>query len=106
NLFHLRKTDLFATVMPSKIFESAGCWRPMIIGVGGFAEKLVLDAQAGIAMEPENAKELVGALVRLADDHALGARLGQNAHDYIAKIHNRNQQALDYLAVLRKAIKQ
>lgn len=104
NLIHLRKADLFATVMPSKIFESAGCARPMIIGVEGFAKKLVLDADAGVSIEPENANELVNALVRLADDLELCARLGRNAHDHIAKLHNRDQQALDYLAVLQKVI--
>ena len=32
NLVHLKKSDLFETVMPSKIFESAGCARPMLRG--------------------------------------------------------------------------
>ncbi len=102
NLIHLKKTDLFTTVIPSKIFESAGCARPMIIGVDGFAKKLVLDAKAGISMEPENAEDLVDALVKLANDVALGRHLGQNAYRHIAKAHNRDQQAKDYLSILKR----
>lgn len=100
NLVHLKKTDLFTTVMPSKIFESAGCARPMIIGVDGFAKKFVLDAEAGLPMEPENADELVSLLKKLAADPPLCDLLGKNGFDHICKKYNRDQQAKDYLEVL------
>ncbi len=54
SLVHLRKTALFTTVMPSKVFESAGCKRPLIMGVDGFAKRLVLDAEAGLDMTPSS----------------------------------------------------
>lgn len=102
NLVHLKKTDLFTTVMPSKIFESAGCARPMIIGVDGFAKKFVLDAEAGFPMEPENAGELVEILKKMVDDKALCDRLGMNAFQNISTKYNRDQQAKDYLEILEK----
>lgn len=105
NLVHLKKTDLFTTVMPSKIFESAGCARPVIMGVDGFAKKLVMDAQAGVDMEPENADSLVDCVTRLCNDASLCERLGRNAYDNIAKIHNRDQQAADYIDILEKVVK-
>ena len=105
NLVHLKKTDLFTTVMPSKIFESAGCKRPIIMGVDGFAKKLVLDAEAGLDMTPESADSLVDCVHRLAEDPALCARLGENAYNNIAKVHNRDQQAIDYLSVLTQTLK-
>ena len=100
NLVHLKKTDLFTTVMPSKIFESAGCARPILMGVDGFAKKLVMDAGAGIPMEPCNVSELVDGVKRFAADPELCKRLGQNAYDNIAKVHNRDRQAEDYLRLL------
>ena len=102
SLVHLKKTDLFTTVMPSKIFESAGCKRPIIMGVDGFAKKLVLDAEAGLDMTPESADSLVACVKRLAEDPALCARLGENAYNNIAKVHNRDQQAIEYLAILEE----
>ena len=100
NLVHLRKTDLFTTVMPSKIFESAGCRRPIIMGVDGFAKKLVMDAGAGLDMKPESAQSLVECVERLVADPALSARLGENAYRNIALVHNRDAQAKEYLEVL------
>jgi len=46
-LVHLTKTDLFLTVMPSKIFEAAGMARPIICGVAGYAAELVKKAGGG-----------------------------------------------------------
>ena len=105
SLVHLKKTDLFTTVMPSKIFESAGCKRPIIMGVDGFAKKLVMDAQAGLDMTPDSADSLIACVKKLVEDPALCRELGENAYDNIAKIHNRNQQAADYLSVLTQTLK-
>lgn len=105
NLVHLKKTELFTTVMPSKIFESAGCKRPIIMGVDGYAKKLVMDAKAGLDMVPENAGSLVECVNRLASDPALCATLGKNAYNNIAKIHNRDKQAEDYLQTLKGIVK-
>ena len=104
SLVHLKKTELFTTVMPSKIFESAGCKRPIIMGVDGFAKKLVLDAEAGLDMTPESAESLVECVKKLADDPALCCKLGENAYNNIAKVYNRDQQAEDYLKTLKEMI--
>lgn len=100
SLVHLKKTELFTTVMPSKIFESAGCKRPIIMGVDGFAKRLVMDAQAGLDMVPEDAASLADCVKRLVDDPELGRRLGENAYANIATVHNRDRQAADYLKIL------
>lgn len=100
NLVHLKKTDLFTTVMPSKIFESAGCARPVLMGVDGFAKKLVLDAEGGIPMEPENAEQLANGLETLADNPELCRRLGENAYHNIASKYDRDSQAQEYLKIL------
>ena len=102
SLVHLKKTELFTTVMPSKIFESAGCKRPIIMGVDGFAKKLVMDARAGLDMVPENAESLVSCVKQLVENPELCRKLGENAYDNIAKVHNRDQQAADYLMTLNQ----
>lgn len=106
NLVHLRKTELFETVMPSKIFESAGCARPIIMGVDGFAKKLVLDAEAGLDMCPEDADSLVACIRRLSVDPKLCHRLGLNGYERIAKVHNRDRQAADYLQILEGLLRE
>ncbi len=102
SLVHLKASELFTTVMPSKIFESAGCKRPIIMGVDGYAKKLVMDAGAGLDMKPESAESLVECVKKLVEDSELCKRLGENAYNNIAKVHNRDQQSSDYLGVLEE----
>lgn len=64
-LVHLRKTELFETVIPSKIFEMMAMGKPIIMGVRGEALKIVEEAGAGLAMEPENPASLLDCVERL-----------------------------------------
>lgn len=105
SLVHLKGSALFTTVMPSKIFESAGCRRPIIMGVDGFAKKLVMEAGAGVDMTPESADSLVACVKTLAGDPELCRRLGANAYNNIAKVHNRDRQAIDYMNILKGIVK-
>ena len=105
SLVHLKASGLFTTVMPSKIFESAGCKRPIIMGVDGYAKKLVMDAEAGLDMKPESAASLVECTEKLASDPELCKRLGENAYRNIAMVHNRDKQAEDYIQVLEEITK-
>ena len=104
SLVHLKKSELFTTVMPSKIFESAGCKRPIIMGVDGYAKKLVMDANAGLDMTPECATSLVECVKKLYDNPELCTKLGENAYENIAKVHNRDRQAEDYLEILKGVV--
>jgi len=102
SLVHLKKTDLFTTVMPSKIFEAFGMARPIIIGVPGEAVDLVERAGAGISIEPENAEQLVAAVEKLAGDPALCERLGRAGYAYGIRHHDRDNLADDYLQVISR----
>ena len=104
SLVHLIKTDLFKTVMPSKIFESAACKIPILIGVDGFAKQFVETANAGIYFEPENVEKLVNAVLKFYNDRNLIKELGENAYNNIALKYNRDNQATKYLEVMNSVI--
>jgi glycosyltransferase involved in cell wall biosynthesis len=70
SLIHLQKTELFTTVIPSKLFESMGMGLPVLHGVEGESARIVRDENAGIPFEPENADALVVALRRLKENPA------------------------------------
>ncbi|TVR96157.1 MAG: glycosyltransferase WbuB [Rhodospirillales bacterium] len=99
-LVHLRKCDLFTSVIPSKIFETMAMGRPIIMGVEGQARDVVLGAGAGLPMEPESAESLVAAVEALADNDALRARLGGAGRGFVARHYDRNVLARRYLDVL------
>jgi glycosyltransferase involved in cell wall biosynthesis len=104
-LVHLKKQDLFESVLPSKIFEAAGMKKPILLGVRGHAERLVRDANAGICIEPENEQELVDALIRLADDPGLCAQLGNSGHEYVLKHFDRDELSSRYLDLLKRTVR-
>jgi len=101
-LVHLKKRDLFTTVMPSKIFEAAAMAKPIILGVEGHAAALVQRAGCGICIEPENAEQLVAAVQRLADTPTLGAALGRAGREYFVRRFDRGALAAEYLELLRR----
>ena len=57
SLINLRKSPLFKTVIPSKIFENAGMGIPILLGVDGEARQIVESYGAGLAFEPENEED-------------------------------------------------
>ena len=99
-LVHLRKTPLFETVMPSKIFEAAGMRRPILNGVNGDARDLIEEAQAGLIFEPEDEDGLIEVVCRLADDRELAKKLGENGNRFVLKHFDRDQLAVDYVRIL------
>jgi glycosyltransferase involved in cell wall biosynthesis len=100
SLIHLRKADLFTTVIPSKIFETMAVGCPMIMGVEGESRDIVNQAQAAVEMEPESAVSLADALEKLADDSTFCKQLGDNGRRYVAQHYDRKKLADDYLKLL------
>jgi len=100
SFIHLRKNPLFETVIPSKIFESAGMKRPIIIGVKGEANELVQVSGGGVSIEPENENELVEKLLQMKDSSEERLAMGERGQAYIVKHFDRNILAKEYLAIL------
>ena len=67
SLINLKKSDLFTTVIPSKIFENAAMAIPILIGVEGEAQDIVESYGAGVGFEPENEVDLNAKLEMLAN---------------------------------------
>jgi len=78
SIIHLKKTPLFETVIPSKLFECMGMGIPVVHGVAGESAEIVRRHDAGLVFEPENSSELVCHLQTLRNDPGLYARLQTN----------------------------
>jgi glycosyltransferase involved in cell wall biosynthesis len=101
-LVHLRKTALFETVLPSKIFEAAALEKPIVMGVGGFAAEIVRDADCGICIEPENAAELVAAIDELRTNPARRADLGRHGRERLSSRYDVDRLAEEYAEVVER----
>lgn len=94
----LKRVDTFKTVIPSKMFEAMALGVPMILGVEGEAKALMEEGGAGIAITPEDDAELATAILRLADDRALGRQIGASARAFVRAQFDREKLAHAYLA--------
>ena len=101
SLVLLRDSDLFKTVIPSKIFEAMAAGNPVLLGVDGEARSIVEEANAGIFVEPENAEELARATLDLKESPELRRELGQNGREAVRKRFDRKKLANQMLDCLR-----
>lgn len=96
----LRDSSLFSHVIPSKMFEAMGMERPIILGVRGESRAILEESEAGIPITPQSSDELAKAIMKLAADPALRARMGRAGRDFVARQFDRDRLAGEMLEVL------
>lgn len=104
SVIHLKKTELFTSVIPSKLFECMGMGIPVLHGVAGESAEMVEREGVGLVFEPENAAQLAECLRRLRADGALRETLKANGLA-AARQYDRTELAGRMLAVLQEAAK-
>ena len=103
SIIHLRKSDLFKTVIPSKLFECMGMGLPVLQGVQGESADIVEREGVGMLFEPENADELCERLVELRSDPKKYMAMKNNGLQAAEK-YNRSSLALNMLESLESAL--
>ena len=98
-IIHLRKTPLFTTVIPSKLFECMGMGIPVLHGVAGESAEIVLREGCGRVFAPENERELAELVCLLRDAPDLLSVYRQKALA-AARKYDRQRQAKHMLALL------
>ena len=97
----LKKSELFKTVLPTKLLEFMSCARPVILGVDGYARRVMEQANAGIFITPEDSVALADAVVHLAQNPALRESLGRNGRQHVLHHFSRQHTARVYLDLLQ-----
>ncbi len=102
-LIPLRDQPVFATVLPSKLFEAMGMGIPVIASLpAGEATELVERTGCGVCVPPERPEALAEAIVGLADDRERLANLAA-ASRAAAPEYSRDRQARRMVELLRDA---
>jgi hypothetical protein len=99
SIIHLRKSELFTTVIPSKIFECMGMAIPILHGVEGESAEIVMRHAIGVTFEPENHLNLVDRLFLLHDNQEMRQRLARNG-PHAAQHYDRKVLAAKMLNVI------
>ena len=101
SLINLKKSPLFETVIPSKIFENAGMQIPIIMGVEGEAQQIVEGYGAGLCFEPENENDFVKKLSQLLEDETLYSSC-KSGCERLSEDFDRKKLATDMLKILEE----
>ena len=101
-LVPLRKSELFQTVLPSKIFEILGMARPVLLSVDGEARALVEASGGGVFVPPEDVPAMTEAILRLAQEPAACQDMGERGRAYVKQHFDRKQLAARYLEILQE----
>lgn len=104
SLVLLKKLDLFKTVIPSKIFESMAMKKPIVIGVQGESQGIIEAANAGAAIEPENASQLAEKVRMFYNNKDLYQKSAESGRLYVSKNYDRKHLATRLLSVLEKLV--
>lgn len=103
SIIHLRRTDLFKTVIPSKLFECMAMGIPVLHGVEGESAEIVEKEEVGLLFEPENPSSLCDGIRRLLGEPELLAGLRRNGPN-AAMRYDRRMLAEDMLRHLERAV--
>ena len=86
--------------VPSKIYETMGAGRPLVLVAGGEPADIVRRHGCGIAVEPGDTGELVDVLGRLIENQSLRRELGARGREAALERFNRSKIAdafIDFL---------
>jgi glycosyltransferase involved in cell wall biosynthesis len=71
SIVHLRRAELFTSVIPSKLFECMSMGVPVLHGVAGESAEIVEREGVGRIFEPENSEQLVKTLLAMKGNRDL-----------------------------------
>lgn len=101
-LVMLKNQEVFKTVIPTKMLEFMSCARPVVLSVGGQAERILNEAGGGISVPAEDAAAVAAAVQQMHDDAGLRRRSGENGRRYMVSRMSRASTAREYLDVLAR----
>ena len=98
-LVPLRDVPLFATFIPSKMFEYLAAAAPVIGSVTGEPAQILREAGA-VVVPPEDSEELANAIASLAADPGRRADMARQGRAYVERFFDRAELARQYRKIL------
>ena len=98
-LVPLRDVPLFATFIPSKMFEYLAAAKPVIGSVAGEAEQILREAGA-VVVPMEDTAELADAIAKLAANPERRRAMGEQGRSHVEHFFDRSELARQYRKIL------
>ena len=98
----LRKSELFKTVIPTKMLEFMSCGRPLVAGLEGESAELIKAADAGICVTPGDAVALAEAIHLLRNQPQCARQFADHGREFIVAKLSRQSTASEYRLLLKE----
>ncbi len=82
----LKKVDTFKTIYSNKTFDYMSCKKPILLAIDGVSRKLVVEADCGFYVEPENANAIKEGVLKALSKKGELKEMGINGYTH-AKAH-------------------
>ena len=101
----LKPIELYRTTYPNKVFDYMAAGKAVVLAIGGVISDVVLEENAGLAVNPGDPADLASAIRRLADDRTLAVAMGAAGRDAIEKRYNRNKYSQQFNLLLEDMVR-
>lgn len=96
----LKNVDTFKTIYSNKTFDYFSCKKPVLMAIDGISRDLVETANAGIYVEPENAKDFESKVRWCLDNRDILKKQGENGYKYAKQHFDREHLAKEYMKLI------
>jgi len=81
------------------------CKKPILLAIEGISKELIEDADCGICVEPENAKDISDKIKEAINSNIMFDKMGDNGYFYAKERFDRNKLADTYISEIEKHFK-
>lgn len=103
-LVPLKKVELFADALPSKMFEALACATPLILSVGGEAADVLGRIGGGLCVAPEDAPAIANAALWLKAHPSAAQAMGERGRAAVSAEYSREAQAAQLETLLQQVV--
>jgi glycosyltransferase involved in cell wall biosynthesis len=101
----LKRIDTFKTIYSNKTFDYMSCKKPILLAIEGISKDLIEDANCGICVEPENAKDISAKIIEAINSDNMFDKMGDNGYFYAKERFDRNKLADTYISEIENNFK-
>ena len=100
-----KNSSTFQKNVPSKMFDYMASGKPIIINLEGAASDIIIKAQAGLVVEPENALALAKTIEQLYNNRFLRKKMGNSGKVYVEKHYDKKKISKQLEIILENVAK-